>query len=147
MAPCIDGVRRNVGAFLDGLTGDTNRKIDCRIDYLAHSCDESGTLVRTASLRLEGMEVVAALYGQKPDPAAFFTTNSAEVRSGLNRVDVYGDEAMLVALDMCLDFPWRPRGGCHRVVVMLTDEPMETNADARNQRRMVGTIIDKIHVG
>ena len=52
---------------------------------------------------------------------------------------------MLVALDMCLDFSWRPRGGCHRVVVMLTDEPMESNADAKGQRKMVGVVIDKIH--
>jgi hypothetical protein len=145
MAPCIDGVRRNIGAFLDGLMGDANRKIDCRLDFLAHSCDESGSLVRSNSLRLQGLELIGALYGQRPDPGAFFTTDSYELRAALNAVSVYGDEAMLVALDMCLDYPWRPREGCHRVVVVLTDEPLESNAEAKHQRKMIGTLIDKIH--
>jgi hypothetical protein len=101
--------------------------------------------MRSTSLRRDGMDLLAALYGQKPDPAAFFTTDPTEVRAGLNGVDVYGDEAMLVALDLCLDFPWRPRGGCHRVAVLLTDEPLEANADAKGQRRMVGPLIEKIH--
>jgi hypothetical protein len=30
-------------------------------------------------------------------------------------------------------------------VVVLTDEPLESNADARNQRKRIGAIIDKIH--
>jgi hypothetical protein len=145
MAPCIDRVRRNVGTFLDALAGDTNRKIDCRIDFLAHSCDETGTLVRSTSLRRNGAELVAALYGQKPDPGAFFSTDPGEVRAGLRDVTAYGDEAMLVALDLCLDFPWRPRGQCHRVVTVLTDEPLEANAAAQSHKRMIGSVIDKIH--
>ena len=145
MAPCIDGVRRHIGAFLNGLVGDANRKIDCRLDFLAHSCDESGSLIRSSSLRREGLELIGALYGQKSDSGAFFTTDPFEMMAALNRVSVYGDEAMLVALDMCLDFPWRPRTGCHRVVVLLTDEPLESNAEARRQRKMIGKMIDKIH--
>jgi hypothetical protein len=145
MAPCIDGVRRNVGAFLAGLAGDAERKFDCRIDFLAHSCDPTGNIVRSGSLRRQGMDLVAALYGQKVDPSAFFTTDVGEFRAGLDQVTVLGDEAMLVALDMCLDFPWRPRATCHRVVVVLTDEPLEDNAEAQSQRKMVGKLIDKIH--
>lgn len=145
MAPCIDGVRRNVGAFLDGLGANAGRPVDCRIDFLAHSCDEAGSVMRTDSLRRRGMDVMEALYGRKADGSAFFSPDPADVRAGLSGVEVFGDEAMLVALDVCLDFPWRPRAGCHRVVVMLTDEPLESNADARNQRRMVGAVIEKIH--
>jgi len=145
MAPCIDGVRRNIGSFLDGLTGDNNRTIDCRIDFLAHSCDPTGNIVRSGSLRRQGADLVAALYGANSDPAAFFTTDAAAVRAGLDEITVIGDEAMLVALDMCLDFPWRPRAGCHRVVVVLTDEPLEENAEARTQKRMIGPLIEKIH--
>jgi len=145
MAPCIDGVRGNISALLDGLVGDENRKIDWRLDFLAHSCDETGTLIRSSSLRRQGLELIGALYGQKSDPGAFFTTDSAELRVGLNSVNVYGDEAILVALDMCLDYPWRPRECCHRVVVLLTDEPLESNAEAKSQRKMIGSLIDKIH--
>jgi len=145
MAPCIDGVRRNVGAFLDGLGVNTSRAIDCRLDFLSHSCDEAGTIMRNDSLRRSGPDLLAALYGQKPDSAAFFAADAREVRTALAAVQVFGDEAMMVALDLCLDFPWRARGSCHRVVVLLTDEPLEANADAKNQRRMVGPLIDKIH--
>jgi len=147
MAPCIDGVRRNVGAFLDGLAGDANRKIDCRMDFLAHSCDEAGQLFRSESSRWQNQDLISRLYSANTTPADFFTTEPSTIRSGLDRVAVYGDEAMLVALDLALDFPWRLRAGCHRVVVMLTDEPMESNAPANgtSQASRIGEVIDKIH--
>lgn len=145
MAPCIDGVRRNVGAFLDGLAGDANRKLDCRIDYLAHSCSEDGEVFRVQSLRTSDTALLSALYGPNGKPDSYFTRDAAEVRRGLEAVTTFGDEAMLVALDMCLDFPWRARGQCHRVVVMLTDEPLEDNADAGRQKQTLGPLIDKIH--
>ena len=144
MAPCIDGVRRNLDTFLDALAGDANRKIDCRLDFLAHSCGEDGDLVRSRSLNLSGVDLIQAMYGQTPNPAAFFTTDRAALRDALKTVDVYGDEAMLIALDMALDFPWRPQAGCHRVVVMLTDEPLEANAVWPAQQAKLDAIIDKV---
>jgi|SRR5579883_379886 len=144
MAPCIDGLRKSLDVFLDALAGDANRKIDCRLDFLAHSCDESGDLVRSKSLNLSGIDLVQALYGQSPNPSAFFTTDREAIRRSLRNVDVYGDEAMLMALDMALDFPWRPQAGCHRVVVMLTDEPLEANALWRMQQANLDALIDKI---
>ena len=144
MAPCIDAVRKNLDAFLDALGGDLNRKIDCRLDFLAHSCDEAGELMRSISLRKNGAELVQALYGQSPQPAAFFTTDRDTLRAALREIAVYGDEAMLIALDMALDFPWRPQAGCHRVVVLLTDEPLEANAIWQTQQRKLDALIDKI---
>src|SRR4051812_12966570 len=144
MAPCIDGVRKNLDAFLDALAGDANRKIDCRIDFLAHSCDEAGDLIRSKTLNKTGIELVHALYGQSPQPSAFFTTDREAVRRSLRNVEVFGDEAMLIALDMALDYPWRPQAGCHRVVVMLTDEPLEANAMWPAQKAKLDAIIDKI---
>jgi hypothetical protein len=144
MAPCIDALRRNLGSFLDGLGGGWNRKFDCRLDFLAHSCDESGTIVRSNSLRNEGVKLLANLYGPTPNLSTFFTTEPASIRFALEEVTVFGDEAMLLALDTCLDFPWRSRSGCHRVVVLLTDEPLESNAAAIDQKRMIGAVIDKI---
>ena len=145
MAPCLDGVRRNIGAFLDSLAGDENRKLDCRLDFLAHSCDEAGKLFRSESLRWQNQDLLTRLYSTNTTPADFFTTDPATVRAGLERVEVYGDEAMLVALDTALDYPWRPRAGCHRVVVLLTDEPLEANAPVSGQSRRVNELIDKIH--
>src|SRR5262245_43903969 len=64
MAPCIDAVRKNLDLFLDALGDNTNRKIDCRIDFLAHSCGEDGGLVRSMSLNKSGIDLITALYGQ-----------------------------------------------------------------------------------
>jgi hypothetical protein len=144
MAPCIDAVRKNLDAFLDALAGDANRKIDCRIDFLVHSCGEDGGLVRSKSLNKSGEDLIRALYGQPAQPNAFFTGDRNAIRLGLKEVDVYGDEAMLIALDMALDFPWRPQAGCHRVVVLLTDEPLEANAIWQLQRTKLDAIIDKV---
>ena len=144
MAPCIEAVRTNLDAFLDALGGDANRKIECRLDFLAHSCGEDGGLVRSQSLRKNGADLIQALYGQSPQPAAFFTADRDAIRKGLKEVTVYGDEAMLIALDMALDFPWRPQAGCHRVVVLLTDEPLEANAIWPAQQTKLDAIIDKV---
>lgn len=144
MAPCIGGLRRNLGAFLDGLGGGWNRRYDCRLDFLAHSCDPSGSVVRSSSLRHQGAELLANLYGPTPNPNSFFTSEPASIRVALEDIAPLGDEAILLALDTCLDFPWRPRAGCHRVVVVLTDEPLESNAAAIDQKRMIGPVIDKI---
>jgi hypothetical protein len=145
MAPSIAGVRRHIGAFLNALSDSSNRTMDCRIDYLVHSCDPTGQLVRSSSLRKHGAELITALYGANPEPNAFFTTDVTSIRAGLERVEVVGDETMLVALDLCLDYPWRPRAGCHRVVILMTDEPLESNAQAQIQQRKIGQLIDKIH--
>lgn len=144
MAPCIDGVRKNLDAFLDALAGDANRKLDCRIDFLAHCCGEDGGLVRSASLNTSGVDLITALYGQGAKPGKFFTTDREAVRKALKGVDVYGDEAMLIALDIALDYPWRPQAGCHRVVILLTDEPLEANAIWPAQQAKLDAIIDKI---
>ena len=144
MAPCIAGVRRNIGTFLDSLAG-VNRTVDCRLDFLAHSCDEKGKLFRSESLRWQNQDLLARLYGANKLPTDFFTSDPATLRDALDRVEVYGDEAMLVALDTALDYPWRPRGGCHRVVVMLTDEPLEANAPIPGQGSYLNGLIDKIH--
>jgi hypothetical protein len=144
MAPCIDAVRKNLDAFLDALAGDANRKIDCRLDFLVHSCGEDGGLVRSKSLNTSGEDLIRALYGQKPQPNAFFTTDRNAIRNALRDVEVYGDEAMLIALDMALDYPWRPLAGCHRVVVLLTDEPLEANAVWAAQKAQLDAVIDKV---
>jgi hypothetical protein len=144
MAPCIGAVRKNLDVFMTALGGDANRKMDCRIDFLAHSCGEDGGLVRSVSLNRSGVELITALYGQAPKPEAFFTADREAVRRALARLDVYGDEAMLIALDMALDFPWRPQVGCHRVVVLLTDEPLEANAVWPMQQVKLDAVIDKV---
>jgi hypothetical protein len=143
MRPCIDAVRRHLGDFICGLESGSQHRIDYRLDFLAHCCDSSGTPFNLSSLRNSGVDLVAALY--KPGQSgSFFTTDPEEFRKGLGRVDVAGDEATIVALDFALDFPWRPRSSCHRVVIALSDEPLETGASVATQRAKISDVIDKI---
>jgi hypothetical protein len=143
MRPCIDGVREHLGDFIRGLETGTQQRMDYRLDFLAHCCDSSGGPFSISTLRNSGVGVVTALY--KPGrPESFFTTDPDELSSGLRKVQVAGDEATLVALDFALDFPWRERRSCHRVIIALTDEPLETGALVAEQRAKVSALIDKI---
>jgi hypothetical protein len=146
MRPCIDGVRSHVSAFLDGMRAGGQTRIDMRLDVLAYSCDGRGRTFNTRSLRHDGVGLIRALYGQggvaRPD--TFFTPDFEAFRRRLDSFRVGGDEATLLALDIVLDFPWRPRHACHRVVLCLTDEPLETNAIVAEQRERLPAIIDKL---
>lgn len=144
MQPCIDGVRSHVLSFARGLeSGLQQRKVDLRLDFLAHSCGEDNGLFRTQTVRTTSLETAEALYS-KPNPAAFFTKDVAEFEKSLSSVVVEGDEATLIALDFALDFPWRPRRDCHRVVICLTDEPFESGAHVEQQRARLDALIDKV---
>jgi hypothetical protein len=144
MQPCIDAVRNHVLSFVRGLeSGLQQRKVDIRLDFLAHSCGEDNGLFRMQTVRTQSLETALALYS-KPRPDAFFTSDVAEFERALSAVQVAGDEATLVALDFALDFPWRSRRNCHRVVICLTDEAFESGALVEEQRRQLDALIDKV---
>jgi hypothetical protein len=145
MAPCFQGVRGHITDFLDGLQSNPQFTWDWRIDFLAHSATEAGggCSWTMRSVRHGDFDFIRALYhGQSSED--FFTTNVAEFKRGLSRVRVRGDETPLVALDCCLDYPWRKAANCHRVVIMMTDEPFETGAWLREQRAKLPALIEKI---
>ena len=109
----------------------------------AHSA--GGDAFRSESLYHDSGTLIDDLYrSQGPSEGQFFTRDLAQFRNSLARVDLFGDEAPLIALDCCLDFPWREAAGCHRVVVMMTDEPFETGALQAEQLAMLPTLIEKI---
>ena len=143
MRPCIDGVRRHVGAFLEGLDSNGQWRLDWRLDFLAHACDSSGGPFRLSNIRRSGMDLVRSIYGGGAD-GDLFTTDLDPFRAALDGLSVGGDEATLIALDLALDYPWRPRTACHRVVACLTDEPLETGARVKEQTDKVPELIEKI---
>ena len=145
MQPCLDAVRGHVLSFVRGLeSGLQQRTVDLRLDFLAHSCGEGKGPFRVQTVRTAAAETVAALY-KKPNPQSFFTKDAAEFERALSAVEVGGDEATLIALDFALDFPWRSRRDCHRVVICLTDEPFEAGALVDEQRAKLDALIDKFH--
>ena len=149
MKPCIDGVKTHISSFLEGLKSDRQRSWDVRFDFLAHQTVlGEGGVIGHGHYSLyhdgefsEGGDVLTALYtGQQ---GRFFTTDIDEFKRGLDKVEVIGDEGPLVALDSCLDFPWRKAGECHRVVIFMTDEPFETSSAPELERQFLEELLQK----
>jgi hypothetical protein len=74
----------------------------------------------------------------------FFTPDIEEFQKGVDGLTTHADEASLVALDFCLDFPWRDASQCHRAVIFLTDEQLETGELVSMQEEKLNELINKI---
>lgn len=145
MRPCFDQVRQHIGSLVSGLMSDGQGSWDLRFDFVAYKATRSGeaTVYWMQSLRNE--IAVEALYGQKAGPGAFFTNDVQEFRLGLSKLKAGGDEASFVALDTALDFPWRDATAAHRVIILLTDEALETGLEVTLQKQAIPDLIEKVH--
>jgi len=149
MKPCIDGVKAHISSFLEGLQADKQRRWDVRFDFLAHFTviGEGGTIGHAHfSLFHNDFDnhALDALYSsQQSQKGRFFTTDIEQFKRGLDDVDVMGDEGPLVALDSCLDFPWRKAGECHRVIIFMTDEPFETSSNPEMESQFLEDLQQK----
>ena len=122
MKPCIDGVRENINRLIMQLQ---QASFDWRIDYVAHCMPGKG-VYRTLSV---GGGTTGLLYRSGSAEGRFFTKDVDLFRQKLGKLDVCGDEDMLCALDTALDFPFGPANETQRVVVLISDEPFETNEE------------------
>jgi hypothetical protein len=148
MGPCFDAVRANIGSLLTGLNADRQSTWDIRFDFISYSAshaDSGGVVFGMRSLRADGMKLIEALYRQVQPADPFFTRDVEELRRGLSGLEAQGDEATFVALDTALDFPWRSQALAHRVVIVLTDEALETGLHLREQMEQLPALIAKIH--
>lgn len=142
MQPCLDAVRLNIGKLLEGLReNNQGMSWDVRFDFLAFAASAGG-VYRLVSTRMGSMEIVNNIY-HKPCSEPFFTRNLNEFCTQLGAVKADGEEQHLFALDTAMDFPWRPSAECHRVVVLLSDEPAETGLEIAEQAAKVDAIISK----
>lgn len=140
MEPCIDAVRDNIEKLLEGLQSDVQTKWDVRFDFLAfHDSKEGVHWYRSVSMGT--MQLYEAIY--KGNGQGLFTRDVAEFKSGLRKIEIEGEEQQLLALDIAMDFPWRPSDGCHRVVVLLTDESVETGIDPEGQKARIDALVAK----
>jgi hypothetical protein len=150
MGPCFDALRKHVQSFVKGLEAGGQFTWDLRLDFLAYNAGESpsGGVFSFRSLHLRDLELVDALYrrsGSQSGGGTFFTTNLAEFSDALDAVQVGGDEASFIALDTALDFPWRESTACHRVVILMTDESLETGVQVGRQITEIPALIEKLH--
>ena len=84
MAPCIDAVRKNLDAFLEALAR-RHRTARSTAGSTSSRIPAAKTAIWSArrSLQQERDRSDQALYGQRPNPAAFFTTDRDAIRRGL----------------------------------------------------------------
>ena len=142
MQPCLEAVKSNVGNLLEGLAADgQGLSWDVRFDFLTFSATGDG-VYRFQSTRLSSSDIVKNIY-KNPSAQSFFTRDLKEFRKALGEVRAEGEEQHLIALDTAMDYPWRPSADCHRVVVLLSDEPVETGVEVQQQAEKVDTIISK----
>ncbi len=148
MRPCFDAVRKNIGSLIAGLKSDGQSNWDIRFDFVSYSAsegDDGHNIYGMRSLRTNGLKLVEGLYNQQRAADCFFTTDVEEFRRGLGELKAGGDEASFVALDTALDFPWRESNTAHRVLILLTDEALETGVGVSEQTELIPALIEKIH--
>lgn len=143
MSPCIDSVKKNISKMLDEL-GQASYTV--RLDMLVHNMPGRGVYMLN-SIHQQGIPLLNALY--KDESGRFFTDSVSEFTKALDDVQVRGDEDMLLALDTAFDYPFGPAKNTQRVVVLLSDEPFETNycfdEHAEDYRKKANEMVDKIH--
>ncbi len=147
MAPCFQKVAQHLGAFMSGLHSDPQTHWNVRLDLVAHAATVSGPRGESFSfsvttVQTRNTKTLDAVY--RSDGSKLFTIDIEAFRRTLGTVVVRGDETPLVALDVALDFPWRSEAECHRVVVFLTDEPLETSLTPQRFTPRVPELIRKL---
>lgn len=145
MQPCIDGLKRHIGEFVNIFRNDANSTWDIRLEFIAHSVLEAeGGGDAFGSVSVHEQEAWNGIYGGDRS-GNFFTTAIDDFRESLSSIKVTGDEAMLLALDYALDLPWRNQQGCRKIVLLFTDEPLETGALKDESKELLKDFIQKIH--
>jgi hypothetical protein len=142
MTPCFKGVRDHISSFVSGLSSHANMDWDVRLDFVAHSIC-MGVNQITSLHNTTPFSLWSALY-KSQSSGRFFTKDLAEFKNGLDQLNPLADEASLIALDFCLDFPWCDISQGHRAVVFLTDEALETGELVDEQVAILDELIDKI---
>ena len=136
MRPCIDALRASIGSFVSSLDGPNAGSFDLQLEFIALKVDpHQRTFMFNSS---HERDVLDTLYKEGASGRAKFWSKPAPFMKALQGVSIGADEDTYIALDVALDLPWREARGCHRVVVLLTDEAPETGfePDQRKQRAM-----------
>lgn len=122
MKPCIDAVRDNINRLVRQLR---QANFDWRLDYVAHNVvGRNGSTMVYSHDSLYGGTLDMLYHDSSP---RFFTTDEEEFKRGLAGLTCEGDENMLCALDTAMDIPFGPANETQRVIVLVSDEPFETN--------------------
>ncbi len=145
MEPCFEAVRKHVVDFGAGLSSDAQTQWDVRFEFVSHATSRAGQNIQFRLRSMHEPSLWSSLYAANGGGGRYFTTDLNEFRAAISDLVAKGDETNFVALDFCLDLPWRTAPDCHRIVVVLTDEPLETGLYIEEQRAKIPELTEKIH--
>ncbi len=146
MGPCFDKLRRNLETLM---TTMRQARFRPRLGLLTHAAGSSasGPVYDHQFIGGEGHEMLAKLYqrgSQNAHPDDFFTEDPKRFIKALSTVKPQGNEDMLLALDIALDFPFGPPAKNRRAVALFTDEPAEEGIDEGKSLEKINALIEKI---
>lgn len=146
MGPCFGKLRRNLETLMKTMRQARFRP---RLGLLTHAAglSASGPVYDHQFIGGEGHEMLKKLYqggGQNARPDDFFTEDPNRFIEALSKVEPQGNEDMLLALDIALDFPFGPLAKNRRAVALFTDEPAEEGIDEGKSLVKISALINKI---
>lgn len=143
-------VSQNINKLLAGLASNPQMHWDVRVDFLAfqHGNVEDGIHWYRSVNYNSSANLIQGIYGEQDDAMSeFFTKDIDHFRAALETVakePLLLEEEQLLALDIALDYPWRTAEKCHRVVVLLTDESVETGIFVDQQLKKLPELMAKV---
>lgn len=146
MEPAIEGVKNHVKKLVKSLEADLQQKWDVRVDFLAYSTSSG---FRLETMNCSGKNVLDAVY-KNSEPAdlqsegTLFTRDIDKFCAALDHVKCYGDESTIPVVDIAADFPFRDAATCHRAIVLLTDEAVETGQYSADSEDKVLDLAQKL---
>lgn len=147
MKPCFDRLRAHLDQLLQPMQGRVGR---IRFGLIAQSVGASSSkaVYEHRFLCGGGPDALSKLYHRSPndpDPRGeFFTDDPKRLRAALDEVRPQGNEDILVALDLALDFPFGPIKDTKRVVALFSDEPFEGGVAGSGRNDSIPALIEKI---
>lgn len=150
MKECFHGVSKHIGELMERLVSNHQMHWDVRFDFLAFqngNHDEGLHWFRSVNYHASSALVKALYGGNEMALAHFFTADveqfSREVEA-ITKEPLILEEEQLLALDIAMDYPWRPADQCHRVVVLMTDETVESGIFVEKQLAKLSELRDKV---
>lgn len=146
MKPTFDQLRKHINSMLTPIIKSGS---NVRLGLVAHRAgetDDGGAVYQFSGIG--GHSVIDALYQKSPndsDEQGLFTRDLKIFVESLDRISPAGDEETLIALDCALDFPFGPLASTKRVLVLLTDEPLEDGVSRGECGDKIMELIEKVH--
>ena len=146
MEPTIKGVKSHVKELVKSLEADLQQKWDVRVDFLAYSISDG---FRLETMNCKGKDVLDAVYKDSEtadlqSEGTLFTRDIDRFCDALDRIECYGDESTIPAVDIAADFPFRDASTCHRAIVLLTDEAVATGVYSADSEDNVLDLAQKL---